>query len=187
MARSGPRQGHAAYMIPGTVREVSATFVARTTRRWGDKIRCCSASERRHRAGLRRRRAARSAAPARRRPAGGLGGVADIAFAGQEPRCSGFPARSSSGAPRIPFDLVHGVSPGSAAPPSMPRPEPPSSPPSDGVTIPQVGTGPRPGRVRPSFSITGYRDQSGSGCCESMSGRKVDHQQVRALLRSLCR
>ena len=35
------------YRIPGTVSEVSATLVARTTRRppWGWKTRCCSAAE----------------------------------------------------------------------------------------------------------------------------------------------
>ncbi len=39
--------GSITYLIPGTVSEVSATFVASTTRRprCGWKIRCCSAAE----------------------------------------------------------------------------------------------------------------------------------------------
>ena len=43
------RPGSTTYRIPGTVREVSATFVARTMRRtwWASKTRCCSAALRR--------------------------------------------------------------------------------------------------------------------------------------------
>ena len=63
--------------MPGTVSDVSATLVASTTRRFacGLKIRCCSDAD---------RRAYRGRTSASEPAAQDVGGVADLALAGQE-------------------------------------------------------------------------------------------------------
>ena len=72
------------YRMPGTVSDVSATLVASTTRRRasrvGEKTRCCSAADSRENSGTTSMPRGPVGFERRQR----LGGVADLALAGQE-------------------------------------------------------------------------------------------------------